>query len=106
MSEDVMSEDALAGNVPRMRRSSSIPVTSVRFVEHLPGAEQPWEAHRAPRRQLVIPLRGRFRVEASDGSSREFGPGDVVLAEDTVGAGHRTVPLTGDFRFVTIPLGE
>ncbi|HEX2500638.1 MAG TPA: hypothetical protein VHO73_04215 [Methylomirabilota bacterium] len=61
---------------------------------------------RAPRRQLVIPLCGRFRVEASDGSSREFGPGDVVLSEDTVGTGHRTVPLTGDFRFVTIPLGE
>jgi hypothetical protein len=60
-----------------------MPVTSVLFVEHLPGTEQPWEMHRAPLRQLVIPLRGCFRVEASDGSSREFGPGDVVLAEDT-----------------------
>jgi hypothetical protein len=90
--EVAMSEDVLAGNVPRMGRSSSIRVTTVLFVEHLLGAEQSWELRRAPRRQLVIRPRGRFRVEASGGSSREFGPGDVVLARIP------SAPVTGRFR--------
>lgn len=46
--------------------------------------------HQAPRRQWVVPLRGRFQVTVTDGTSRRFGPGDLVLATDTTGSGHAT----------------
>ncbi len=38
----------------------------------------------------MIVLRGRIEVEVSDGSTRRFGAGDLVLAADTSGAGHIT----------------
>lgn len=62
--------------------------------------------HTAPRKQLVIVLKGKLEIEVADGSKRQFGPGDVLLAEDTTGHGHlsrslkRTglyVPIEGDF---------
>lgn len=61
--------------------------------------------HPAPRRQLVITLRGRARIEAGSGESRVFGPGDVMLAEDTTGDGHLSVTLEGPrvLLFVSIP---
>ncbi len=39
------------------------------------------------RRQLVIGLSGTVEVTAS-GETRTFGPGDVLLVEDTSGVGH------------------
>jgi hypothetical protein len=39
------------------------------------------------RRQLVIALSGTVEVTAT-GETRTFGPGDVLLVEDTTGAGH------------------
>jgi len=44
--------------------------------------------HPAPRRQWVIMLRGALRVAVTDGASREFRPGDLLLLEDTEGTGH------------------
>ncbi|MFC2012197.1 hypothetical protein ACFLVU_03595 [Chloroflexota bacterium] len=44
--------------------------------------------HPAPRRQFVINLEGRVELGVGDGTSRIFGPGDIVLAEDTEGRGH------------------
>lgn len=46
--------------------------------------------HNAPYELFIVGLRGRFSVEVSDGELREFGPGDVVLVEDTTGKGHTT----------------
>jgi hypothetical protein len=46
--------------------------------------------HRAPRRQWVVPLRGAFQVTVTDGTSRRFGPGDLILVTDTTGSGHGT----------------
>lgn len=99
-----MSESAVAKNVPPLLVSAPEPATSILFLGHTPGAERPWGAHPAPKRQYVIVLVGRLRIDASDGSSREIGPGDVVLAEDTEGVGHRTTPLTDDFRLMVAPL--
>jgi len=47
----------------------------------------------APRRQWVVVLRGAVEVEVTDGSRRSFGPGDLLHAEDTDGAGHVTRPV-------------
>lgn len=46
--------------------------------------------HNAPRRQYVILLKGQSEVIIGDGTSRIFGPGEVMLAEDTSGRGHIT----------------
>lgn len=49
--------------------------------------------HPAPAHQWLIMLRGTIEVTTSDGESRRFAPGDLVLAADTKGSGHRTVAL-------------
>ena len=48
------------------------------------------DAHPASDPQWVIILHGRIEVEVSDGTSRRFGAGDLVLACDTTGTGHIT----------------
>jgi hypothetical protein len=50
--------------------------------------------HPTPRRQVFCVLAGRFRITVSGGASREFGPGDLLLLEDTWGEGHMTQFLT------------
>ncbi|HEY1776334.1 MAG TPA: hypothetical protein VGG41_09270 [Solirubrobacteraceae bacterium] len=62
--------------------------------------------HTAPRRLLIITLEGTAEVTASDGETRSFGPGSVVLVEDTTGAGHVTRPVGSAPRvtlFATLP---
>lgn len=46
--------------------------------------------HPAPARQWVIMLHGVIEVTTTDGEARRFGPGDLLLAADTEGEGHRT----------------
>ena len=61
--------------------------------------------HPVPRRQYVITLSGHVEVEIGDGTIRRFGPGDVMLAEDTTGQGHITRVVGGRPRdYVFIPL--
>jgi hypothetical protein len=38
--------------------------------------------HENPAPQWIIPISGRWWVEAMDGTRREFGPGDLQLGED------------------------
>lgn len=61
--------------------------------------------HPVPRRQYVITLSGQVEIETGDGTVRRFGPGDVMLAEDTSGRGHLT-RVVGDQprHYVFIPL--
>lgn len=61
--------------------------------------------HPVPRRQYVITLSGEAEIETGDGSIRRFGPGDMMLAEDTTGRGHITRVVGGRPRdYVFIPL--
>ena len=46
--------------------------------------------HPAPRRQYVITIQGQAEIQLGDGTTRVFGPGDLVLAEDITGEGHIT----------------
>jgi hypothetical protein len=46
--------------------------------------------HPAPKRQYVITLTGQVEIETGDGTVKRFGPGDVMLADDTTGHGHIT----------------
>jgi uncharacterized cupin superfamily protein len=61
--------------------------------------------HPAPRRQYVITLAGQVEIETGDGTVRRFGPGDVMLAEDTTGRGHITRVIGGKPRdCIMVPL--
>jgi hypothetical protein len=59
-----------------------------RFYSFQPG----WygDLHPAPARQFLALLSGTVEVETSDGTVRAFGPGDLILLEDTAGKGHRS----------------
>jgi mannose-6-phosphate isomerase-like protein (cupin superfamily) len=52
------------------------------------GGKEDW--HKAPRRQFMLIVQGEARVTASDGTVKEFTPGDVILMDDTTGKGHTT----------------
>ncbi|MEQ8662557.1 MAG: hypothetical protein RLW62_17225 [Gammaproteobacteria bacterium] len=70
----------------------------------LPAAlDQDW--HNAPDRQLVAVLGGQLEVTTSDGARRQWGPGGLFLADDTVGRGHRTRVLEGPARLLFVRLG-
>lgn len=59
-----------------------------------PGGWRGDVPHPTPRRQFFCVLAGRFRITVSGGLAREFGPGDLLLLEDTWGDGHMTHFLT------------
>jgi len=42
---------------------------------------------------LIVQIDGRVELEVSDGEKRVFGPGSVLLLEDTTGKGHVTRSL-------------
>lgn len=57
------------------------------------GAPPDWGGqvpHPSPQRQLFCTLRGEYEVTASDGTSRRFPTGSLLLLEDTTGKGHAT----------------
>jgi len=46
--------------------------------------------HPTPRKQVYFILSGKLEGRVSDGETRQFGPGSIVLVEDTTGKGHVT----------------
>jgi hypothetical protein len=69
------------------------------------GADYDYGWHPAPRRQFVIMLEGSVDIEVWGGVTRRFGPGDILLAEDTGGRGHISRAVDGMERksiFVTL----
>jgi quercetin dioxygenase-like cupin family protein len=80
----------------------------VLFAQLKAGATEDW--HVAPRRQLMVCVRGVVEITAGDGQKRRLEPGQFMLLEDTSGKGHIThatgtedhvalaIPLTGGIR--------
>lgn len=66
--------------------SDKMSVTSTSFQETESGGAFAW--HTAPVRQLVITLSGTLDFETREGQHFQLAPGDILLAEDTVGGGH------------------
>jgi quercetin dioxygenase-like cupin family protein len=52
------------------------------------GTEVP--AHNAPQPYIAIVLSGEAEVVASDGDTKRFHPGDLLLCDDLTGKGHVT----------------
>ena len=73
---------------PPLWLSAFLPAERVRFLSASPGWYGDW--HPAPRRQFLVYIAGDAEGEASDGEVRRFGPGSIVLLEDTTGKGHRS----------------
>jgi quercetin dioxygenase-like cupin family protein len=73
---------------PDLHVSAFAPATRIGFVQEPPG----WSgaAHPTPRRQYILILDGAMRVEVSDGETRTFPTGSILLLEDVTGDGHRT----------------
>ena len=67
--------------------SRSEPASTISFEETAAGARLDW--HNAPHRQYVITLSGRPEFETRKGERQIVEPGDILLAEDTSGGGHR-----------------
>ena len=78
------------------QRSSPIPVQSLIFRETPGPYSQGW--HCAPEIQYVILLSGEVQVEVSDGTCKKFTAGDILLAADTKGKGHKTSTLSSGIR--------
>ena len=51
--------------------------------------------HTAPRRQFVVNLIGSVDISVGDGTARRLGPGEILLAEDTTGQGHKSQAVDG-----------
>lgn len=71
-------------------------------------ADYDFKWHPAPARQLLFILKGSAAFTVSNGDTRVFGAGDVVLLEDTEGQGHCSKALNNEVRhsiFVTVPDG-
>ncbi len=77
--------------------SKPMDATSILFRET--GAGYDLGFHNAPRRQFVIMLSGgRVELKVASGEKRVLGPGDVLLAEDTTGHGHKSRALDPESR--------
>lgn len=62
--------------------------------------------HPAPRRQFVIHLAGRVEIETGSGETRQFGVGDILLADDTTGQGHISRGVEGPRFQIFVALAE
>ena len=67
--------------------SQSEPAQRISFEETAAGSRLDW--HNDPHPRYVITLRGRLEFETRTGAKQIVEPGDVLLAQDTTGGGHR-----------------
>jgi hypothetical protein len=103
--EDVglhLNEQHVADGVPAMFVGALGPAQGVAFLRFAAFDSEP---HPASEPQWVVMLRGVIEVQVSDGTARQFGPGDLVLAADTSGRGHITLTV-GDppFEALIVPI--
>lgn len=87
---------------PPLYVSADRPASKYLFYTFEPG----WvgDLHPAPTRQFLALLSGAVEAETTDGTVRRFGPGDLVLLEDTAGRGHRTRNVgDGYATFLVVP---
>ena len=93
------------GVIPPLGLSRPLNATGLIFARVPPElGDAGW--HTAARRQVVIDLKGETEQQVSDGETRRVGAGDVIVAEDTAGKGHRSINLSGEQLVVFVPLND
>jgi uncharacterized cupin superfamily protein len=93
--EDIESDLKLAEYAPPappLYLSSFTAATQFGFMNAPAGWSSEW--HPASARNIFFVLTGEWEVVASDGESRRFGPGSILLVEDTTGKGHSSRVLS------------
>ena len=78
---------------------------SINFTPHEVG----WDVdlHPAPRRQVVFVVSGQVEIGLEDGTKYVFSPGDIFLADDASGRGHRTRTVGNEpCLLATVPLTD
>ena len=73
---------------PPLELSAFTNATQFGFMNAPAGWTSDW--HPSSARNLFIVITGEWEVTASDGETRRFGVGSVLLVEDTTGKGHRS----------------
>jgi hypothetical protein len=84
--EDVML--ATVQGVPDGQHTDMFNAGGVQFVRTPAGTFRDW--HLTGSRAYVSAIQGQWEIEVGGGVKRTFGPGDIILAEDTTGKGHVT----------------
>jgi len=97
--------DLKFGGDQKILTTESRPATMAVFRCVPPGTVL--DLHPAPRRQYLITMAGSWEIEAGNGVKKIFKAGDVMLADDTTGEGHRSRVLGNEAHiFMTVPLAE
>lgn len=97
--------DVIAENVPPLHISSLLTGEGVFFMfTEVDAAFADLPFHNAPRRMMVIQLAGSSEQTTSDGAVRVLNPGDVLIAEDVTGKGHRSRNMGSEVLYAMIPL--
>lgn len=86
--------------------SPRLDAESVFFRDTTDAGPEVWDFHVAPRRQFVIHLQGVAEIEVGDGTKRRFGPGELLLADDTTGQGHISREVEGPRTQIFVPLAD
>jgi hypothetical protein len=87
--EDIESDLKLVEYIPPappLYLSSFTPASQFGFMDAPAGWASEW--HPTSARNIFFVLTGEWEVVAGDGESWRFGPGSVLLVEDTTGKGH------------------
>jgi quercetin dioxygenase-like cupin family protein len=71
---------------PPLELSASTPAQQFGFMQAPAGWSSDW--HPSAARNIFFVLTGEWEVTASDGETRRFSAGSVLLVEDTTGKGH------------------
>lgn len=94
--EDLVVELAsteFAPPAPPLNLSSFLPANQIAFFGAPAGWSGDW--HPSSSRNMFVVISGEWEIEAGDGEVRRFGPGSVLLVEDTHGKGHKSRMLSG-----------
>ncbi len=95
----------LFAEMPAFRVNRFASPTLIKFFA-VPTEFEVADWHTAPMRQLAVALNGAVEYETGDREIRRFAPGEVVLVEDTTGAGHVTRFAEGEQRFLHVPVPD
>ena len=101
--EDVDIEVSPQGGIGRLSKLIHGPGVMFREVD----GDYDLDFHQAPRRQFVVNLRGAVDITVRSGETRRLGAGDILLAEDTSGRGHKSRAVDGRPRScLFVPIDE
>lgn len=94
----------IPGN-PSVDLSAPRPANVAQFIVLAPGWDGAW--HPTPRSQHAVTLAGEYEITTTEGETRRFPPGAVVLLDDMTGRGHNTRVLgTGPVSIMLVAISD